>query len=205
MNRKFLKEKKKNQRACQNHNVYSSFWKETDLPSPATYFLRGTHCLSFTNPARKAKACQGASRPVSAELAASCHFPTLVFHHWESSEPFERQHRPALATWQWSKDIKLRVMKTLVPTPEANSLPFPPAPDFLSLIFIHYLPSGKAPSFLVLQFSHLWNGSNTGNSPPEVSVLEGRHLLISVRLTVGRPAVWTWRVHRRVWLPVEGE
>ena len=81
MNRKFLKEKKKKQTACQNHNVYSSFWKETDLPSTATYFLCGTHRPCFTNPARKAKACQGASWSVSAERAASCHFLTLVFHH----------------------------------------------------------------------------------------------------------------------------
>lgn len=110
----------------------------------------------------------------------------LVFHHWESFEPSERQHRPALSTWQWSKDIKLHIMRTLVPTPEPDSFSFPPASDFLFLIFIHYLPSAKALSLFVLQFSHLWNGSNTGNSPPKILVLEGWHLLISVRLNGGK-------------------
>lgn len=107
----------------------------------------------------------------------------------ESLLSHERQHRPALATQQWSKDTKLHITKTLVPTPEPDSFSFPPASDFLFLIFIHYLPSVKALSFFVLQFSHLWNGSNTGNSPPKILVLEGWPLLISVRLMVGQPAV----------------
>lgn len=52
----------------------------------------------------KAKTCQGTSHSTSAELSASDYFFMLVCHHWESFEPPERQHRPALPTWQWSKD-----------------------------------------------------------------------------------------------------
>lgn len=132
MNRKFLKKKKKKKHTRMTMSS-PAFWKRTHVqfPSTATYFLCNAHHLLFTNWARKAKTCQGTSHSIFAELSALCYFSMLVFRHWESFNPSEHQHRPALSTWQWSKNIKLHIMKTLTPTPEPYGSSFSTASSSL--------------------------------------------------------------------------